>query len=78
MAGCGLEEKGAQQFNTIGDPSDVAMQMSIRSKKNVAYVSLNSGNQTLVNNSLDMSHQPAAAPTYTTIAQGKQSSNNVA
>ena len=76
MAGCGLEEKGAQQFNTIGDPSDVAMQMSIRSKKNVAYVSLNSGNQTLINNSLDMSHEQPA-PTYTTIAQGKQSSNNV-
>ena len=56
-----------------------AIQMSIRSKKNQQYVSLNA-NQNLVQNSLDFSQYPKGNTTYSTIAAGQQlmSHKNVA
>ena len=48
-----------------------AIQMSIRSKKNQQYVSLNA-NQNLVQNSLDFSQYPKGNTTYSTIAAGQQ------
>ena len=50
--------------------------MSIRSKKNQQYVSLNA-TQNLINNSLDLSNQTGANPTYSTIAAGQSSKNVV-
>jgi len=48
--------------------------MSIRSKKNQQYVSLNA-TQNMVKNSLDLSTQPGKNQTYSTIAAGKSSKN---
>jgi len=78
--GAGSNIVDLTQFNTIGDPTDMtSIQMSIRSKKNQQYVSLNA-NQNLVNNSLDLTSYHTGNTTYSTIAAGQQlmSSKNVA
>lgn len=66
-----------QQFGTLGEPSDVAIAVSIgqRAKKSQAYASLNA-TQTLVNNSVDVGR--AGTGTFSNIAAiSGQSSKNV-
>lgn len=67
--GSTLDEK---EMTTLGEASEVAVQMNIRSKKNQQFVSLNA-TQALVNNSLDLGSNKAANPTYSTIAAGQAS-----
>ena len=64
-----MDEK---EMTTLGEASEVAVQMNIRSKKNQQFVSLNA-TQALVNNSLDLGSNKAANPTYSTIAAGQAS-----
>ena len=54
--GNGKDTIDMQEFNSITEPLvDPGIQMSIRSKKNQQYVSLNA-TQNLMNNSLDLSN----------------------